>query len=216
MGRRQGRTSGPSGTLGTSTTAGRSSVTSGTIATFGANWPFATFGSGRTVAVLGRCRRVTRRSWGRWPTRVVAARTISRTAAAPASARSGPVTRSVAVTVASRSPALGCVGHHDVGYGLGTGKQFDAFPTRVKGRRRLGGHHGDHLEALHVLLDIGPVDTSDDRATRHEVDVQHPLGHLRAGGAPRGDLTLQTSNFDLDATRHRATIYSVSSWRIFH
>jgi hypothetical protein len=110
------------------------------------------------------------------------------------------------VAVVSTTPTLGCVGDDDVGTLLGGRNEFETFVARVEGRGALGRHDRQHLDALHVLLDVGAVDVAHHGAARYQRGVEDTLRELGASGAPRRDVALQTGYFDVNAPRHRAPI----------
>ena len=112
---------------------------------------------------------------------------------------------SLAVT-ARAAPSLGRVGHDHVRAGLDGRNEFDAFVAGVEGRRGLGRHHREDLDALHHLFDIGPIHVAHDRASGHQGCAEHSLREFCARGAPRCDVALQASDFDLNSARHRFPI----------
>jgi hypothetical protein len=112
----------------------------------------------------------------------------------------------VAVAVATCASALRGVGDDDVGTLLRARNEFKSLVTRIERGGGLGRHDGEHLDAFHVLLNVGAIDVAHDRSTVDECDVQDTLGQLRAGGPPRRYVTIQTGYFDVNTPRHRVPI----------
>jgi hypothetical protein len=114
--------------------------------------------------------------------------------------------RVAALTVAPCAAALRGVRDYHVGSLLHFRNHFEPLVLWIEGGSGLRGHDRENLDALHVLLNIGAVHVADDRAAGDERRLKDALGKLRARGTPRREVATQTSNFDLNASRHRALI----------
>jgi hypothetical protein len=111
--------------------------------------------------------------------------------------------------VASWTSALRGVRDDDIGALLWFGDELETLVLGIDRGGRLGGRDREHFNALHVLLNVSAIDVPDHRSAGHERCLKNALGQFGAGGAPRGNVTIQTGYFDLNASRHRALIYSL-------
>jgi hypothetical protein len=119
------------------------------------------------------------------------------------------------IVVSSGTSSFAGVGHDDVGSLFCFGDEFYAFVLGIKWGSSLRRSDGENFDPLHVLLDVGAIDVANNRSTRDERRLEYALGQLRAGGTPRGKITIQARYFNLNASRHRALIYSLSHIRAF-
>jgi hypothetical protein len=71
----------------------------------------------------------------------------------------------VALAITTRTPALGGVGDDDVRTLFRGRNQFESFVTRIKRGGGLRRHDREHLDALHVLFDVGAIDVAHDWTT---------------------------------------------------
>jgi hypothetical protein len=85
---------------------------------------------------------------------------------------------------------------------------LDALIAWVQGGGRLWSRDRKDFNAFHVLLDVGAINVTDHGSAWHQGRSKYALRKLRARGAPRGEIAVQTRDFDLNASRHRVTIYS--------